>query len=1429
MSDPTLLSDHLGSDSLATVVNGDSLDSIGWETWLAARREMFQKKYLIDPEQLVADQRREHAISRDYQGREVLELLQNAADAASAASEPGRAHIELNTRGLIVANTGRPFTVGGVKSLQTPDLSPKHSKNSKFIGSKGLGFRSILNWTRHPIILSGELSLAFNIDFVHQLIQSLAEKSSQIGPVRGAEAKQYSFPVPLLPFPMHLSSGANRQFIENAELLARCEQLKALGFQTVIGMPFDRTAAYEHALTQVEVLRPEFLLFAEGLEELAVVVNTPSDDPTRECVNYLQKTWRAEKEPDDRVYITELDHVSGDETQHCWRLYTKTGAIDKAMLQDEDDPESYHLVVAFQSEGLAKPDNLYSFFPTSIPLPVHALCHASLELEQNRKRIQDSAANAYVLECLAEFLAEKIELQGLISSDPHLPRQLIAPESLLHSYQVDIAAFQTAFVAALRKKKILPTISGELVSADVGIVFPRSLKTYDWLPAKWFPNVVFATDHQEQRLCKLLEVAELKGEQFVGLLQASDSLSREQRAAIAQGIIDENLNSSFCYQGLLLDAEGNVLQEDDRVYLPGGSIGEGLVFPEWAKIKILNEPLWKLLRGTRVRESAKKLAIFGVQEYALGALIAGLVSSANATVENHDENRVRGELLASLYKLYSSYDDPDERPSFPTNLNAIVLNKTGVWIPAKSAYFDVGYSSAGAITSALYKAAPEKLIAESRNYLTFGILEEQLFAFLSWLGVAEWPRLVKRNMVEAKFMDYALPKLEYPAIFSESDSYRFNNYGGLPSNCSFKHVLSLDGLDVILSAASSAILAWLAKDHRAAGWLQVDSKNGRLSFVPPGCQNERTYNGELASYIHWKIKTTLWLSSADDKPLAPVDCMVNDAAIAGIFPKPRPPNKSVIENYSITPEMLRLAWLNAGVRSGVEELDSEEIYGLLRELPVRDLDGKLVKKIYNWLIKSVDFPLNEQGVQYLAFIDNGEIYATLDGQQGYFPVKEAYHVDVEGFPQELVRSLPVANLPKKRGAEKVRRLFGINVLDKKAVNETVIGHRLAACTELANQHFQTSKRYIEIYRRSNSAKAVGQPVFERLQLRVCESIQNQIIFHGETLNNQMPAWSYSIQDDHLYICCEPLQASEPYHSLLADTIGEAIAAIFSVNDGDPFSKLYQCDERSRSKLLSKMVGDDLDDDLDAQLQRLKNESADHAIQEPVVTMGPVPMTPEKTVSNPPPPSVPPEVASPSTSSVVKPTGWNVPKAVIAESVEHVTQPPVKPIGTRVGGGGSGAGSNSSNSVVVKSDGRAGEELARLFEESQGRFPLEVWHITGSDTISADILSFRCDEDRVLFKSGEDQRAALVERVIEAKEKWSGGLVKLTDNELKAAAVWKGKYYIYRFKPIDTEASTYELKVLCNPLAHIEAVASSVEISLDRATSSEQFVVRGTTE
>lgn len=107
-----------------------------------------------------------------------------------------------------------------------------------------------------------------------------------------------------------------------------------------------------------------------------------------------------------------------------------------------------------------------------------------------------------------------------------------------------------------------------------------------------------------------------------------------------------------------------------------------------------------------------------------------------------------------------------------------------------------------------------------------------------------------------------------------------------------------------------------------------------------------------------------------------------------------------------------------------------------------------------------------------------------------------------------------------------------------------------------------------------------------------------------------------------------------------------------------------------------------------------------------------------------------------------------------------------------------------------------------------------------------MLSFRSAEDRNAFTKDKEQSAAIIERVIEAKEKWSGGRVKLTTNEVNTAAQWKDKYYIYRFKPVNAADAEYELKILNNPLSQLAAVASSIEISLDVATTSQQFRIYG---
>lgn len=115
---------------------------------------------------------REHAgieetvLAGGYGYRQVLELVQNGADAILEESEQtpdaqGRARIEviLHEHHLYVANTGAPLSEEGVEALLQSHSSPKRGNQ---IGRFGLGFKSLLRLGGQLDILSTSGSLRFD-------------------------------------------------------------------------------------------------------------------------------------------------------------------------------------------------------------------------------------------------------------------------------------------------------------------------------------------------------------------------------------------------------------------------------------------------------------------------------------------------------------------------------------------------------------------------------------------------------------------------------------------------------------------------------------------------------------------------------------------------------------------------------------------------------------------------------------------------------------------------------------------------------------------------------------------------------------------------------------------------------------------------------------------------------------------------------------------------------------------------------------------------------------------------------------------------------------------------------------------------------------------------------------------------------------------
>ncbi|KEQ03682.1 hypothetical protein GV67_12490 [Pseudorhizobium pelagicum] len=171
-----------------------------WAAFIDAELQSTCKAYLEKPAFLLGHSRTEQQTTADYAGRELLELVQNAADAASEVGGSGRVLIEVTHEALYVANTGQPFRRGGVASLMTAHTSDKPTRAARMIGAKGLGFRAILNWSEAPIISSGALELGFSRTHARAVVAELARQNVEI---ESSFSGVTSNLPPLLVFPAH--------------------------------------------------------------------------------------------------------------------------------------------------------------------------------------------------------------------------------------------------------------------------------------------------------------------------------------------------------------------------------------------------------------------------------------------------------------------------------------------------------------------------------------------------------------------------------------------------------------------------------------------------------------------------------------------------------------------------------------------------------------------------------------------------------------------------------------------------------------------------------------------------------------------------------------------------------------------------------------------------------------------------------------------------------------------------------------------------------------------------------------------------------------------------------------------------------------------------------------------------------------------------
>ncbi|MFB6817529.1 sacsin N-terminal ATP-binding-like domain-containing protein [Streptomyces sp. NPDC056347] len=317
-----------------------------------------------------------------YRDRLVVELAQNAADAAARAGVPGRLRLTLHPAGpdtpalLAAANTGAPLDATGVESLSTLRASAKREGHEGAVGRFGVGFAAVLAVSDEPAVIGRHGGVRWSLAEA----RDLAARTAVASPGLGDELRRRDGHVPLLRLPLPAEGTAPD------------------GYDTVVVLPLRDGGAEDLVDRLLAAVDDALLLTLRGLDE--IVIETP------ETVRTLRRT-----EHGPYTHVEDSAHGT-----NRWRTVTHHGPVEPALLADRPREErlrphwSVTWAVPVDAEGApVRPRTLpvvHAPTPTDEPLGIPALLIASLPLDTARRHFAPGPLTDFLVQRAADAYGE---------------------------------------------------------------------------------------------------------------------------------------------------------------------------------------------------------------------------------------------------------------------------------------------------------------------------------------------------------------------------------------------------------------------------------------------------------------------------------------------------------------------------------------------------------------------------------------------------------------------------------------------------------------------------------------------------------------------------------------------------------------------------------------------------------------------------------------------------------------------------------------------------------------------------------------------------------------------------------------------------------------------------------------------------------------
>nr|WP_202893712.1 hypothetical protein [Kribbella italica] len=547
-----------------------------------------------------------------YLDRVVVELAQNAADAAVRAGVPGRVRFSLRDQTLVVANTGTSLTAAGVESLATLRASAKRDDDLEraggdlrqldpravAVGRFGVGFSAVLAVTDEPVILSRSGGVRFSRADTAAAVGALGSDGLDLE-VRRRDGQ---VPVLRLPFP--------------------AEGEPPAGFDTAVILPLRNDAARELVRRLLADAGDPLLLALPGLERIEIDVDGE-------------------------------ERVLADVTER-WTVRRAAGVLDEdareRLLADRPTEERarpyWSVLWALPRSGDADvPRTVFAPTPTDESLSLPVLLLATFPLDPSRRHVAKGPLTDHLVEKAAQAYARLLQTQAEAGANvlPMVPTGLAAgPLDRALREEIMRVLPGTPILAGLGGRYLEESggqAAPELLAPRDAVVVAGADEAFEVVLAPMIPGLV-RERRQDRTALEALGVRRLDLAEVVDQLGAageSPEWWRETYGALSGMVTDPLLREALGTLPVPL-ADGRLVRGVRGLLLPGrelpsdvlatfGEYGVRVVHPEAAHETLERLGALPATPRTLLEDSAVRAAVENADDPELiAAAVLGVVA-----------------------------------------------------------------------------------------------------------------------------------------------------------------------------------------------------------------------------------------------------------------------------------------------------------------------------------------------------------------------------------------------------------------------------------------------------------------------------------------------------------------------------------------------------------------------------------------------------------------------------------------------------------------------------------------------------------------------------------------------------------------------------------------------------------------------------------